>query len=66
MPWWRYGNPYCPKYRDPDHPPHSSEMLRAYFRDPVKRVFVGVGWYCQGCGYLMNDEEELRRKKSSA
>lgn len=63
MPWYRYGNPNCPKYRDQGHPAYSYDMLRAYIRDPVKRVFTAVGWYCQSCHYFMSDEEAERRRK---
>lgn len=63
MPWYRAGNPDCPKGRELGQPQHYEEMLRAYIRDPVKRVFTAVGWYCQSCHYFMSDEEAERRRK---
>lgn len=67
MPWYRAGNPDCPKTRELGYARHPSEMLRAYIRDPGKRVFVGVGWYCQYCLCFMSDKEaeRLRQEEKS-
>ncbi len=66
MPWFRYGNPRCPIGRGGGPNSHSGEMLRAYIRDPVKRVFKAVGWYCEFCLYFMSDKEAERRRKEEA
>ncbi len=57
MPWFRYGNPRCPIGREEGRNSHSGEMLRAYIRDPVKRVFKAVGWFCEYCQHVYTDEE---------
>ena len=48
MPYFRYGNPICPfKHKLGDHP--RTELLRAYYRNPDRRVFEPIGWYCDFC-----------------
>ena len=57
MPYYRYGNPRCPFYYTAgDHP--QTELLRAYYRNPERREFEPIGWYCDHCHRAWIDGEK--------
>jgi hypothetical protein len=55
MPYYRYGNPECPKCPD-----RRETMIRAYIRIQKTtggvRIWSPIGWYCQKCGYFKEEK----------
>ncbi len=64
MVYHRYGSPSCPNRKKVvDHTFY--ELIRAYYRNPEKRTFDPIGWFCKECNqvWVDGDPELLRAQE---